>query len=118
MAAEYYRRSDYGAWLIVIASIAGLAVSIYNYNSADSGTAGTPGAFLVIVSTLLLLVAAFILGRDMGGTALRVVLATLGLLAILGTGFAAYLLESSTLVVAMAICLLGWLMRLIQLRAA
>ena len=118
MAADYYRRSDYGAWLIVIASIAGLAVSVYNYNAADSGIAGTPGAILVIVSTLLLLIAAFVLGRDMGGTALRVVLATLALLAILGTGFAGYLLESNTLVVAMAVCLLGWLIRLLQLRSA
>ena len=118
MAADYYRRSDYGAWLIVIASIAGLAVSVYNYNAADSGIAGTPGAILVIVSTLLLLIAAFVLGRDMSGTALRVVLATLALLAILGTGFAGYLLESNTLVVAMAVCLLGWLIRLLQLRSA
>jgi hypothetical protein len=118
MAADIYRRSDYGAWLIVIASILGLAVSVYNYNSADSGIAGTPGAMLVIVSTSLLLVAGFILGRDMGGGGLRVTLAILCFLGILGTGFASYLLESTALLVAMAFSLIGWLVRLFQPRPA
>jgi hypothetical protein len=116
MAAEEYRRSDYGAWLIVIASIGAFAVSIYNYNSADSGIAGTPGAMLVVVSTLLLLLAGFILGRDMGGGGMRALLGTLCFLGILGTGFAGYLLESSTLVVTMALCLFGWLLRLLRPR--
>jgi hypothetical protein len=118
MAAEIYRRSDYGAWLIVIASLVGFAVSIHNYNSADSGIAGTPGATLVMVSTFLLLLAGFILGRDMGGGGLRAVLAALCFLGILGTGFAGYLLESTTLAVTMALCMVGWLIRLFQPRAA
>jgi vacuolar-type H+-ATPase subunit I/STV1 len=116
MAAKEYRRSDYGAWLIVIASIVGLAVSVYNYNSADSGITGTPGAMLVIVSTVLLLLAGFILGRDMGGGALRVVLAALCFLGILGTSLAGYLLESRTLMVTMALCLIGWFVRLLRPR--
>lgn len=118
MAAEDYRRSDYGAWLIVIASFVGLAVSIFNYNSADSGISGTPGAMLVIVSAALLLFAGFVLGRDMGGFGLRAVFATLCFFGILGTAFAGYLLESNTLVVAMGLCLFGWLIRLFQARAA
>jgi hypothetical protein len=118
MAADEYRRSDYGAWLIVIASIAGLIVSIYNYNSADSGIDGTPGAMLVIVSTLLLLFAGFILGRDMGGGGMRAVLATLCFLGILGTAFAGYLLESTVLLAAMGLCLFGWVIRLFQARSA
>jgi hypothetical protein len=118
MAADDYRRSDYGAWLIVVASIVGLAVSVYNYNSSGSGISGTPGAMLVIVSSVLLLFAGFILGRDMGGFGLRVVLGTLCFLGILGTALAGYFLESNTLVVAMAICLFGWLIRLFQRRPA
>ena len=118
MAAEIYRRSDYGAWMIVIASIVALAVSIYNYNSADSGIAGTPGAMLVMVSSFLLLFAGFLLGRDMGGGGLRFLLAALCFLGILGTGLAGYLLESTTLAVAMALCMVGWLIRLFQPRAA
>jgi hypothetical protein len=117
MAAEIYRRSDYGAWLIVIASLVGLIVSIYNYNATDSGVAGTPGAMLVIVSTVLLLLAGFILGRDMGGGGLRIVLGALCFLGILGTGFAGWLLESNTLAIVMALCLFGWLARLFQPRA-
>ncbi|MGE3989538.1 hypothetical protein [Pseudorhodoplanes sp.] len=116
MAIEEYKRSDYGAWLIVIASVVGLIASSFNYNSADSGIAGTPGALLVIVSTFLLLFAGFILGRDMGGDGLRTVLAALCFLGILGTGFAGYLLESTTLVAAMALCLFGWVLRLFQRR--
>jgi hypothetical protein len=118
MAADEDRRSDYGAWLIVIASLAGLAVSIFNYHSADSGISGTPGAMLVIVSSAFLLFGGFVLGRDMGGFGLRAVFATLCFFGILGTGLAGYLLESNTLVVAMALCLFGWLVRLFQARAA
>lgn len=117
MAAEEYRRSDFGAWLIVIASLVGFAVSIFNYNAADSGIAGTPGAMLVIVSTFLLLFAGFVLGRDMGGGGLRAVIAALCFFGILGTGFAGWLLESNTLAVTMALCLFGWLIRLFQPRA-
>jgi len=118
MAADDYRRSDYGAWLMVIASLVGLTVSILNYNSSDSGIAGTPGAMLVIISTAFLLFTGFVLGRDMGGFAVRAVFVTLGFFAILGTAFAGYLLESNTLVTGMALCLFGWLMRLFQTRAA
>ena len=71
---------------------------------------------LVIFSTLALVVAGFILGRDMGGRALHVILAILALLGILGTGFAAWLLESNVLLVLMTICLLGWLVRLFRPR--
>ena len=119
MAAEIYRRSDYGAWMIVIASIVALAVSIYNYNSADSGIAGTPGAMLVMVSSFLLLVRGLpARARHGWRRILRSLLAALCFLGILGTGLAGYLLESTTLAVAMALCMVGWLIRLFQPRAA
>lgn len=118
MGADEYRRSDYGAWLIVIASIVGLTVSIINYNAADSGVAGSAGAMLVIVSSALLLFAGFLLGRDMGGFGVRAVFATLCFFGIVGTAFAGYLLESTTLVAAMAVCLFGWFIRLFQTRTA
>jgi hypothetical protein len=71
---------------------------------------------LVVGSTAALLVAGFILGRDMGGRILHVLFALLALLGILGTGFAAWLLESNVLIVAMAVCLLGWMIRLFRAR--
>jgi hypothetical protein len=54
----------------------------------------------------------------MGGRALHIVLALLALLGILGTGFAAWLLESNTLIVLMAISLFGWAVRLFRQRPA
>jgi hypothetical protein len=114
--ADDIRSSDSGAWVITLSALIGCAVAIYNYHAADNGISGTPGAMLVIFSTLALVVAGFILGRDMGGRALHVILAILALLGILGTGFAAWLLESNTLIALMAICLLGWLVRLFRPR--
>lgn len=112
------RRSDSGAWLITLSALIACAVAIYNYRAADNGISGTPGAMLVIYSTVILIVAGFILGRDMGGRILHVILAILALLGILGTGFAAWLLESNALMILMAISLFGWLVRLFRSRPA
>ena len=76
--ADDIRTSDSGAWIITLAALIGCAVAIYNYNAADNGISGTPGAMLVIYSTIALIVAGFILGRDMGGRVLHVMLATAG----------------------------------------
>lgn len=116
--ADIDKRSDGGAWIITFSALIGFCVAIYNYNAADNGISGTPGALLVVASTVALLVAGFILGRDMGGRALHVVLALLALLGILGTGFAAWLLESNVLIALMAVCLLGWFIRLFRARPA
>jgi hypothetical protein len=116
--ADDIRTSDSGAWVITLSALIGFAVAIYNYNAADNGISGTPGAMLVIFSTVALIVAGFILGRDMGGRALHIVLALLALLGILGTGFAAWLLESNMLIALMAISLFGWLVRLFRRRPA
>lgn len=100
-----------GAWLMALAALAGLAVSIANYFSRDSGIAGEPGTLLVIASTAILLVAAVILARAarLGGF-LRGFLVIGCLIDIFGTGFAAYLLESQALLWLMAVALVGWLL--------
>lgn len=116
--ADIDRRSDAGAWMITLSALIGFFVAIYNYNASDNGISGTPGALLVVASTIALIVAGFILGRDMGGRILHVILAFLALLGILGTGFAAWLLESNVLIVLMALCLTGWLIRLFRSRPA
>ncbi len=116
MMADIDRHSDGGAWLITFSALIGVCVAIYNYYASDNGISGTPGALLVVGSTVALLVAGFILGRDMGGRFLHMLLALLALLGILGTGLAAWLLESNVLIVAMAVCLLGWLIRLFRAR--
>lgn len=100
---------DIGSTLVCSGALAGAAVSIANYLSPDSGIAGTPGAILVIVSTIILLGLGLIMrggaGRSM---AYRTFVATSALLDIVGTAFAAYLLESETLLALMLVCLVGW----------
>ena len=113
----------YGGMLIAFGAVLGLAVSIYNFFSPveflapDSSIAGTAGAGLVIFSTAVLAVFGLILARGVSSTALVWFLLVSSLLAILGTGFAAYLLNSMVLLVLMPLCFLGWLMRLAMRRA-
>ncbi|MET4632337.1 MULTISPECIES: hypothetical protein [Kaistia] len=103
--------STSGAWLMALAALAGLAVSIANYFNRDSGIAGEPGTLLVIASTAIMLVAALILARAsrLGGF-LRGFLVIGCLVDIFGTGFAAYLLESQALLWLMVAGLVGWLL--------
>lgn len=113
-----------GAWLIIIGAAAGLGIAIYNYFSPAgflaplSNTAGTPGALLVIGSTALMLVAGLVL---LGGTHSRFVtvfFATGVLLDVLGTGFAAILLESPPLLAAMSVAGIGWLLWIFRRRSS
>lgn len=98
-----------GSALVCFGALTGAAVSIANYLSPDSGIAGTPGALLVIVSTIILLGFGLMMrgGADRSW-AYRTFVATTALVAIVGTAFAAYLLESETLVALMMVCLIGW----------
>lgn len=105
-----------GALLIALGAAIGLAVSVYNYFSPlgflspYSNTAGTAGALLVVGSTAIMLVAGLVLATLPRSRAL-VVFALLGCLVdILGTGFAALLLDSLPLLAAMVIAAVGWLM--------
>jgi hypothetical protein len=82
---------------------------------ADSGIAGTPGAILVIASSVILIALGLIM-RSARSRGLRVFVTAAALLDIAGTAFAGYLLESETLVVAMLVCLAGWFIHLIESR--
>ena len=103
--------STSGAWLMALAALAGLAVSVANFFNRDSGIAGEPGTILVIVSTAILLIAALVLARAsrLGGF-LRGFLVIGCLIDIFGTGFAAYLLNSQALLWLMVVALVGWLL--------
>ncbi|MDQ8726690.1 hypothetical protein [Bradyrhizobium sp. LHD-71] len=109
---------EYGARLVSLAALLGTAVSLYNYFDPLSGIAGTPGAILVIASTLILFVFGLIMAARPYSLGLRVFLAASSLLAIVGTAFAAHLLNSRALLGLMAVCLLGWLMHLFAPRRA
>jgi glycerol-3-phosphate acyltransferase PlsY len=108
------------AWLIAIAAILGTAASVYNYFSPDSGIDGTGGVVLVIASSAVL----FVLGLGLGMGASRLslagsrALAAAALFLILGTAFAAYLLESQALLALMVVCSIGWLVHVVTPRHA
>ena len=102
--------ADFGSTLISSGAFIGAAVSLANYLSPDSGIAGTPGAILVIASTIILLGFALVMrGYAQHGRAFRTLVATLAFLNIVGTALAGYLLDSETLVALMMVCLVGWL---------
>jgi high-affinity Fe2+/Pb2+ permease len=109
----------YGPLIVSLFAALGTLVSIFNYLSPDSGIAGTPGAILVIVSTLILVGFGLIMraGAHLRPP-LRIFVMASALLDIAGTSFAGYLLNSQTLVSLMAACFMGWLMHLFAPRTA
>lgn len=117
MAVVSVKAAKIGASLLCSGGIVGAAVSIANFLSPDSGIAGTPGAILVIASTIILVAFGLIMrGGTTRSRALRVFVAAVALLNIVGTAFAGYLLESETLVVAMLVSLAGWFIHLFESR--
>lgn len=109
---------EYGARIVSLAALLGAAVSLYNYFEPLSGIAGTPGAILVIASALILFALGLVMAADPRGSAFRVFLAVSSLLAIVGTGIAAHLLNSRALLALMFIALLGWFVHLFKPRNA
>ncbi len=102
-------RSSYGAGLMVLAGVLGAVAGIYDYYTVASGIDGTGGVELVIVSSLLMVCGALVvlaLGRGL----LASVFLLLLLLDVIGTGTAAYFLESGLIMGAMALAALGWLL--------
>lgn len=95
----------------------GLLVAIYNFLSPvgllapASNVAGSPGAGLVIFSTLVLTLAALVLAGSITNRALIGFLIVGSLVGILGTALAGWLLDSILLVGLMVICGIGWLLR-------
>ncbi|HEY6027025.1 MAG TPA: hypothetical protein VIV09_09035 [Pseudolabrys sp.] len=107
-------RPSYGIWALTLAAIAGLGIAIYADVDTDNGIHGTYGLWLVIASSALMVLAALALTiwpRMTRG--LRGLLIVLILLDIAGTGFAAYMLEASWLVGAMAAALLFWIVHMV-----
>jgi hypothetical protein len=95
-------------WLLVVSAF-GLAASLAYYLAPEDGIDGSLGAALVIGTTALMLMAcaAIVLGFARG--AIKGVLAALILLDIIGTGFAAYMLEANGLIACMALALISWI---------
>jgi hypothetical protein len=95
-------------WLLG-ASALGLAASLAYYFAPEDGIDGSLGAGLVIGSTALMVIASAAIALGFARGAIRGVLAALILLDILGSGFAAYMLEANGLIASMALALIAWL---------
>lgn len=103
-----------GDWVLVVASVAALGVSMFNYLTPGNGIAGSGGALMVVVSSALMSLAALVLTvARVGKRSLRATIDVLLLLGILGTGFAAYMLEADVLLAATALAFVGWVARLV-----
>jgi hypothetical protein len=117
MVVVSVKAAKIGASLLCTGGIVGAAVSIANFLSSDSGIAGTPGAILVVASTVILVAFGLVMrGGTTRSRGFRVFVAAAALLNIAGTAFAGYLLDSETLVVAMLVCLAGWFIHLFESR--
>ena len=105
-----------GGLLIAFGAALGLLLSIYNYFvpvallAPTVDIAGTPAALLAIAATFILMIAGLVLaGRHGSGVTGFFMVGSL--VGILGTGFAARLIESQLLLALMLVCLIGWLLR-------
>jgi len=79
---------------VVLISVLAFADALFNYFWTGNGIHGTEGALLVVVSTLLMAVAAWLTGAHIVHGWLRTLLVPLLVLDFIGTGLAAYLLEA------------------------
>jgi hypothetical protein len=97
--------------LAALAGLLGVIMSVYDYLTPGTGIDGEQGTILVIISSVLILLAALYeaLGSSIAKW-LRATLTMLLLLGIVGTGLAAYFLEAQILLVLMAVALVGWLL--------
>lgn len=108
------RRSTRGAWLIILASLIVMAISVYDYYTPETGLIGEGGVILVAVSSLLVFLAALVMALVPNRSGfLQGFLVVSILLAIIGISVAGYFLESPVIMAAQALALIGWLMNVI-----
>ena len=97
-----------GAGVLAGAAALGLIVALADYLRPGSPINYSPGTLLVVVSTLILLVAAVVLMRWVRHGWLARLLSIGCLLDILGTGVAGWFLHAWVLVILMVIALAAW----------
>ncbi|WP_018697694.1 hypothetical protein [Amorphus coralli] len=114
MTARSEKTGYYGAWLLCIAALAALIIAVFDTVNAGNGIAFTPGAYLVVATTALLLIGSIgLLISTSLPRWMTVILSILVLLDILGTGFAAWLLQAPALLAAVSAAGLGWLIYIV-----
>lgn len=108
------RRPSFGTWLIGAGAVIALALTIFNYFWRGNGIHGTAGAGLVVVSTALMVAAFLAVASLPMARWLRALFIILIALDIVGTGFAAYMLEAYFVVAAMMVAAIGFVASLIK----
>ena len=114
MSTTSEKAGAYGAWLLCLAALVAVVVAVINAFNAGNGIAFTAGSYLVVATSVLLLIGGTVL---LYGASLprwvTVVFAILVLLDILGTGFAGWLLEAHVFFGAIVAAGLGWLIYIV-----
>jgi hypothetical protein len=105
-------KPDSRIWLIAIPAGIGLVLSLIAYLTPHGAVAHSWGAVLVVVATALLLVASLLIALAEMPHWFVVLLEVLIILDIVGTGVAAYFLETYILLAFMVIALIGWIFHL------
>jgi hypothetical protein len=111
-------QTDYPMTAVLGLSLLALIDSLFEYFWTGNGIHGTEGALLVVVSTLLLLLAAGIVVNRWGPGWMRITLEVLIALDFLGTAAAAYLLEAWILLTLIVLGSLAWLAHVFRRPAA
>ena len=108
------KHSTRGAWLIILASLIVMAISVYDYYTPETGLIGTGGVVLVAASALLMLLASLVVAAVPNRPCfLQAFLVVAILLDIIGSSVAGYFLESPVIMAAEALALIGWLVNVI-----
>ncbi len=103
------RIAEPGAWIMVAGSAGGLTAALIDYVWRGDGIAFEAGTLLVIISSALLLAAVLPLALRVVRGGLAVTLVTLAGLDMLGTGFAAWMLEANWLLSLTTVAAVGWI---------
>jgi hypothetical protein len=104
--------------MVILTALAVLAFldSLFNYFWQGNGIHGTEGALLVVISTLLLAIGGWLVAARWAWGWVRLVLEILIFLDLIGTGVAAYFLNTWILVALDVIALLVFLFHLFRRR--
>ncbi|RUR42482.1 hypothetical protein [Vreelandella populi] len=100
------QRHRLGGWILFLAALAGVAISLYAYLTPLTGVTGTLGALAAILGCAILAGAALALFKLQRGAGL-IILRVLILLGLAGTFFAAILLHQWLLAAVLVIGLVG-----------
>lgn len=108
------RRSDFAMSAVFVLSLLALIDSLFNYFWTGNGIHGSEGALLVIVSTVLMAVAAgLIVNRWISGW-VRGLFEFLILLDFFGTALAAYFLEAWVLLGLVVLAFIAWIAHIVR----